>query len=803
MTYVVGFDETLATALGVAGGKGASLARLFQAGFPVPGGVVVTPDAYRAFVGDEPVDLAGLEVSRADTLREQCAAIRDRLLVRPLPAPVRAAIRARLPRLPVAVRSSSTLEDLAGSAFAGQHDSFLEVATEEAVLDAVRRCFASLWEDRAVRYRHERGFGQDAAMAVVIQEMVPAEAAGVAFCLDPISGDLGKLVVNAAPGLGERVVSGDGDVDQFVLDKETGEVIERTVGPGSQPPLEALYHLCVRIERFHGFPQDIEWASVGGNLYLLQSRPVTHFPARWTRAESAERFPNPITPLTWDFTVEGFHESLAHSLALLGLPAFEGRWFDRRDGYIYGNETAVKLFTAGQQAEFDDLDELRHLVPVFRERYHWVQQLPVNWARDLDGYLLALGELRSIDLDRLSRGRLWQHIERIDILGREYFLPNIAISLTQGLLHKVLFRLVALVAPDEAASLYDDLTCFCDTKTNLVNRDLYELYTAARADRDLAVKLRDQEPRSLSLSEHPEFATRFDGFLERHGHREIDFDPYHPTWSGQPWVVLANLRLMLGRDEIDEPHRSELAVRIRQQQAEQVYLAAVPEDLRFFAAEILRLARAYTALDDLEHYQTTRLHPLFRTAMVEAGRRLGLEPPDDVFFLRKESLRRALLESVDVQEEAEDGRAEYERQVRSDPPFAHGEAIPPAEGGDVLRGFAGSPGVVEGRTCRVLSVEDFPGFEPGAVLVTRTTNPAWTPLFYTACAVVTESGGPLSHGAVTARELELPAVMGVRGLLAHLGDGVRVRVNGTAGTVEILEAPAPDPVASTERTKSE
>jgi len=355
------------------------------------------------------------------------------------------------------------------------------------------------------------------------------------------------------------------------------------------------------------------------------------------------------------------------------------------------------------------------------------------------------------------------------------------------MLHDALARLVALVVPrEEADALRDALACFCETKTGLVNRDLHELALAAQEDAALAAELRDGDPRTVDPGAHPGFAERFRAFLARHGHREVDFDPYHPTWSGQPWVVLANVKAMLARGALPDPTVQERALRLRQREAEERFLALVPDDLRFFASELLRLARAYTALDDLEHYQTTRLHPLFRAAVVEAGGRIGLDPPDDAFFLSREDLRRGLLEGADVSAAARTAKAAYARQARSDPPYALGEEPGAPPGPGALIGLPGSPGIAEGVVRHVLTVDDFADFPSGAVLVARTTNPAWTPLFYGAAAVVTESGGPLSHGAVTAREIGLPAVMALRGALARLPDGARARVNGAAGTVELL-----------------
>lgn len=836
--YVLAFEDSRATEASIAGGKGASLAKLTFAGFPVPHGAVVTADAYRAFIDEWPELsqlVAGLpvhEMDRPEALRQACTALRDALLARPFPATVENALNTTLAHIveagSVSVRSSATLEDLARAAFAGQHDSFLGVRGLVSTLAHVKRCWASLWEDRAVRYRHEKGFGLlDADMAVVVQRMIDADAAGVAFSIHPITGESDRILVSSAWGLGETVVSGEGEIDQWVLEKATGHAIESRIGSKkhairqaadggtrrvtieparrdipslSVEQLAALADIVRRSERYYAFPQDLEWATADGRIHLLQSRPVTELPPRWTRQESAERFPSPLTPLTWDFTTPGFHESLAHSLRLMGLPPFEGEWFARLDGYIYGNQTAVEVFAAGHAAAFDSLEELEARLPELRVRYRWVQELPVQWARDLDHYLLELGRLSSRGLDALSLQDVWSHTLEIDRLGREYFLPNIAISITQGLLHRLLFQLVAhVVGREDAPAVYDGLTCHCETKTGLVNRDLHALANVARNDEGLRTRLLEGDRRALcesgALDLFPEFAARFRRFLALHGHREVEFDVYHPTWSGQPWVVLENLRLLLLQEAYEDPGAAEQALRSRQLRTEQGFLRQVPEALRPFAAEIVRLARAYTALDDLEHYQTTRLTPPFRAALVEIGRRLMergvLAEPDDIFFLQRATLEAVIggrITAAAARAEADANKQAYERQVRGTPAFRWGETDEAVETQGRLEGLAGAPGMAEAPACLVRSAEDFGRFKPGCVLVARTTNPAWTPLFYSAAAVVTESGGPLSHGAVTARELRIPAVMGVRGVMGVLVEGQHVRVDGTRGTVTVLDA---------------
>jgi pyruvate,water dikinase len=836
-SLVLPFADPLAGDAARAGGKGASLSMMARAGFRVPEGVVVTSACYRACVEGWPEFEARVGALPAgagatpEELRTACAALREDLVARGLPATVERELRRALAPIVdgarVSVRSSATLEDLAGAAFAGQHDTFLGVVGMQAVLEHISRCWASLWEDRAVRYRHEKGFGVlEADMAVVVQRMVDAEVAGVAFSMNPITGETDCVLVTGAWGLGETVVSGEGEIDQWVLDKATGRTIELHLGCKAyeiaQAPtggtetravseerkaapclddaqLADLAELARRVERHYAFPQDLEWAVSDGTLFLLQSRPITEFPARWTRQESAERFPNPITPLTWDFTTVGFHRSLAHSLELMGVPAFDGEWFTRLDGYIYGNQTAVEVFAAGHRVAFDDLNDLAARVPEMGTLYRWVQELPVHWARDLDYYLLELGRLGSRSLATLSIEELWEHALEIDRVGTEYFLPNIAISITQGLLHRLLFQLVAhAVGPEDAPSVYDGLTCFCETKTGLVNSDLFRLAILARDSEDLREHLIERDRRELvesgALDRFSEFSTAFRRFLAIHGHREVDFDAYHPTWAGQPWVVLENLRLLLLRDGLADPGVKDQELRARQHSTEQSFLARVPEPLRTFAMEVVRLARAYTALDDLEHYQTTRLTPPFRASLVEIGARLAdqgvFAEPADVFFLRRASLEgviRGSITSEDARTEAADAKAAYRRQLETSPPFRHGEEDEAVSAGDEMRGLPGAPGVAQGPVCLVRSADDFGRFQPGSVLVARTTNPAWTPLFYSAVAVVTESGGPLSHGAVTAREFRIPAVMSLRGALDRLESGRPVKVDGTRGIVSLVD----------------
>lgn len=842
MNLTLAFTDPDACRHELSGGKGANLALLTQRNFPVPSGFIVTAAAYREFIRAADTlrsRVGGFDYRDAAKLQQQGTQLRAEIEQLPLPAALENAILQQLAAFPgdaaFSVRSSSTFEDLASAAFAGQHDTYLNIHGADAILERIRACFASLWQDRAIAYRERLGFDQlQATMAVVVQTMIPSEISGVGFTINPISGAIDEMLVNANFGLGESVVSGEGAIDQFVLARNgsllssaIGEKTQRVVNTAqgtvevavddaaanqvsmSPAQLSELASLMLRVETSYQFPQDIEWAMSGGKLWLLQSRPITTIPPRWTRDESAERFPNVITPLAWEMVEDGFHRSLNHSFQLMGYPPFSGKWFAMFDHYIYGNQNAVEIYGRRMPFSIRNLDELEAAIPRLRDDYAWVQDLPLEWSRDLDYYLLTLGELNAENLHGKNLAEVWQFVLRVNQLGADYFLPNIAISITQRTLYRLLHGLLQMLTgnPQEAAALFDTLIAHTETKTGIVNKELAEMAAEIRRNPALQTLIASDTSRRLieakQLDGFETFAARFGKFLRDHGHREVDFDPYQPTWIEAPWLVLDNLRLIAsvpptGQDDMSLRDR-ERNLKLAMHEAELALYARIPQRLHFFFHELLRLVRAYTTLDDVEHYHTTRLTLPLRKGLRCLGEHLQtrkvVDDPMDVFFTHYQALREAVerddpaLWSALANSISEE-KTSWLKHRDSTPAWnlseVTAEDIADSTSGDVLSGLAGSAGVAEGIVFVVRSPDDFASFPKGAVLVARTTNPAWTPLFYSACAVITESGGPLSHGAVTAREMQIPAVMSVRGVLARLSNGLRVKVDGRNGRVEIL-----------------
>ncbi len=300
------------------GGKGIGLARLVALGVPVPPGFCVSVEAYQRFIEDADLTstmerfVSGLNVSNLQAMGSQSAELQKSFLAADVPQDlVRELDGAYLelaglngdsePR--VAVRSSATAEDLPGASFAGQHDTYLGVMGRTALADAVKRCWASLWNFQAVHYRHANEIDHaNALMSVVVQQMVPSVSAGVLFTVNPISGDVSEMIINASWGLGESVVGGSVDPDTFVVDKVLNLVKTRKIAfkessiepAASSGAMEAavlpadrdrpsltddqaveLGRLAIGIEEGLGTPQDIEWAHDGSSFHILQARPIT------------------------------------------------------------------------------------------------------------------------------------------------------------------------------------------------------------------------------------------------------------------------------------------------------------------------------------------------------------------------------------------------------------------------------------------------------------------------------------------------------------------------------------------------
>ena len=815
MRFVVSLGELGQNAIPTAGGKAANLGELVRAGFPVPDGFVVTTDAYAMVI--QPLEL---------NIPERIAAgegpsVRANIETASMPTDLRTEIAnayAALGTGPVAVRSSATAEDLPGAAFAGQQDTYLNVVGEEAVVDAVQRCWGSLWTERAIAYRSRIKIDSaDVRIAVVVQRMINAEVAGVMFTADPVSGDRETIVVDASSGLGEAVVSGLVTPDHYALDGRglirdyrpgRREVIVSSIPgggvahrPGELADIERLpdtvltdlARLGIEVAKHFGRPQDIEWGYAEGRVWLLQARPMTALPPPPIKLNAAQRRlgsvlldyvpvrPYPIDMSTW--VPYGPAGLMAGVTGRFGFrDAFEGFLPEDDYGVVDRFVPLAPRPTVGALLAPWRIATLAHR----HDPGHWKDD--PRFVDFLDRvHTLAAQSLKIMPWPRLKTMPR-QALDLIKPIGdlRIDYLPRTGLALAR------LFLALRLLG---RSALFADLI-ISPTRTTDGNRALEALAAVAREDQGLHTALHTLDTEELST--FPEFQAQFNAYLAEYGHREtvtpVLVTP--PTQGEAPETVLALIKVLAAeppRPPSDPDHAlSELL---------QHPLLRGPRR-RARMERWVQAARAGIAFREDSHFYFLMPLPILRKSLLEMGRRLCdvgvLGVPEDVFHLRLDELE-AVEDPANLTESGKDelrdivrtrsARREELAGVRLIDPAA---VFPRRETADALiTGTPASSGSATGPVTVIREPAEFGRLAAGDVLVCPYTNPAWTTLFQRAAAVVVDSGGPGSHAAIVAREYGIPAVMGTGTGTTALTDGELVTVDGTTGRVTAA-VPRPD-----------
>ncbi|MFW5939555.1 MAG: PEP/pyruvate-binding domain-containing protein [Halolamina sp.] len=884
-------SELRRTDTAIAGGKGANLGELAQAGLPVPPVVVVTTAVYRALVDSPLIQEA---IDRLDSLQEDAderaavaedvrSLIRERTLEPAAASAIRDALATVDGAEGFAVRSSATAEDLPNASFAGQHETFLGVASAD-VVDRVRDCMASLFTDRAVAYRARNDIAHaDVEMAVLVQPMVDATAAGVLFTADPASGNRHVSAVDASFGLGESVVAGEVTPDHALVDTRTDEVTTYTVGSkavavelgdtradetGTRrvdlPPdrretrvltddqLRTLVGLGRRAASLLGAPQDVEWALVDGQFVLLQSRPITSlFPLpsplpgdgrlhAYVSMGHMQAMPEAMPPLVRDV----WHVYTGNAFSAMGIDAEPNPTVDA-GGRVYIDVTAAlrrpdtKSWLIGRIAAINEPIS-RGLTDLVASRPDAFESSGVT-VRSIPGYLRAgwqISRLIGPAVPRIALNLLatlagrgpdpddesWDRLVELftepategpttearagavfDAINFGQIMREVYPKVSPLFLAFALGGWLERRFPEQPEDVDAVGRGFEHDVVTRINLGLGDLADVARDHPAVADAIRDGA--SLAELERVDgdgaFRDAFEEFLDEFGHRAAgEIDLSRPRWREDPSMLLAVVRANLADDGAGDHHE-----RIRRL-ADEADVAARRLEARVDRGLLGPLRRRYlrwvidTYRDtvffrEYPKQEAARAFAAWRTALLDAGARLSdegrLDKPEDVWFLRRAELF-AALDGDPVQADLDARRREHARFVDIDAPpllTSEGETI---RGGDdtesapegALIGTGVSAGVVEG-VARVVRDPRTATVERGEILVARSTDPGWTPLFLNAAGLVSEVGGPVSHGALVAREYGLPAVVSVPEATTRIENGQRIRIDGSRGTVELLD----------------
>jgi phosphohistidine swiveling domain-containing protein len=860
------------------GGKGAALAEMARAGIPVPDGFHVTTAAYDAFVAHnelQPAILAAIEAADPQnpaSLETASRTIAELFLQGQIPPEIAGAVANAYASLlgtapVVAVRSSATAEDLPEASFAGQQETYLNIEGADAVLDAVKRCWASLWTARAIGYRARRAIGVEGlSLAVVVQRLVPAEAAGVLFTANPVNGRRDEAVINAAWGLGEAVVGSQVTPDTYTVDKESGQVLRCDVGAKdvmtvrvdggtetepvpedlrrapvlSDDQAADLVRLGVQIENLYGQPRDIEWALADGAFAIVQARPITALPepaprrpvpepevppptewevpnprARYLRNNIVELMAYPLTPLFATLGRRVINQTMHRNMTeFLGSPD------------ILSEETIVTIhgyayykgeFTAGQILRL-----LGGSVGIMRRMFTGMEE---RWLEARERYDETVQAWGAGDWTALSIEELLHAVSAVFAVAIDYYVALVsgvipAAWMTEGLFGALYGRLIRH-RDDPPSETY--LLGF-DSKPIRAEKALYDLARWVETEADLSAHLLQKPvhefaaptqspPSDVDETVWREWEQRFRSYLDQYGRTIYDLDFANPTPADDPTPVVQTLKLFLSGEGTD-PHARQQALEQRREQATRTTLEHL-QGLRgrLFRATLER-AQRYAPLREDGLADIGLGYPLVRHMLLEVGSRLveagAMRQSDDVFWLTEDDIRDAAkvvkqnrsIEPLD--DHVRKRKAVWRARKGLTPPvslplpprwlrkllpsqFRAGEDEVEGAQSNVITGVPCSAGRVTAPARVLRGPEDFDRMAPGDVLVASITTPAWTPLFALASGIVTDVGGPLSHGSIVAREYGIPAVLGTGVATVRIQSGQRVTVDGSAGTVSLEE----------------
>lgn len=840
---VIALSDPDATKADVTGGKGAHLATMVLAGLPVPGGFVVAAAAYRQLIRDHGIDdvirreMAGLDDGSV-ALDVVSARLRDAVESAPMPAGLRHAIGAAYSVLgeePVAVRSSATAEDLPEASFAGQQETVLNVVGCDGLCDAVRRCWSSLWTARAISYRGRQGIGpDDIAVAVVVQKMVPAEAAGVLFTADPVSGRRDRVVIEATAGLGEAVVSGRLTPQRWTIDSGTAAVLSGPAhGVLTSDQTRMLVELGARTAGIFGAPQDIEWAVSQGRCWLLQSRAITSLyplpPARpGLRAYIpamliAQGISEPFTPAgnayfrslttAWITYLTTGASPRVGTTSPPWLPVVAGRIFIDVTELLQRPRLAARVLFSVRAKDPTAAAALQewlgeNAVRLPRPR-RWLP--PVGAAAMVAK--IVCGAVVAVAAPGWRRHRLVSLADaELTQLEREAATRATPTDLVEFVLRDLPARTCRVIT-EQLPGVY------AEEIVKVVIQRLLTRWLGSSSGFEPVMRWLPNDPTMAMGAElahladlHAHTGTEpvatsgaVTDFLSRYGHRAPDreIDLGLPRFNDNPAYVVELIRGYLGSGVAGQAAaRFDTGASQAREAAEQLVDRVRKVKGRAHAALLRGLLYRYRALGGMRErpkFDIVRAIALGRRTLQRVGAGLvavgRLTDADDVFYLDEGGLRAVLAgQPGDLAALAAAGRHEFEREMRrravprllvSDGETVYGPTHPGKAGADLLVGTAVSPGVHEG-VVRILESPVGAELQRGEILVADTTDPGWTPLFLIAGALVMEVGGVVSHGAVVAREYGIPAVAGIPGVTDRLRTGQRVRVDGGTGTVTLL-----------------
>ena len=819
------FNQINATDIEKVGGKGANLGEMTQAGFPVPTGFCITTDGYQRIIDDGNL-YPQIEQLLASSVPSSEVAEKIQALILNIPIPkdlaeeISNAYRklSKEKIISVAVRSSATAEDLPEASFAGQQETYLGIRGEDEILRHTQLCWTSLWTERAISYRQRNNFPHEqVSLSVVAQVMVEPDTAGVLFTANPLNGKRDEMLINASYGLGESVVSGQITPDSYRLSVEAESlIIEEEVGaketridtvasggtcttpvpiPDRQrlclnpSQLKELAKLGAKVEKHYEAPQDIEWAFVGDELFLLQTRPITSLNEVVQRSRKLskiehrilddilEHYPDPPYPLDYFAVTEGY-DQVQNAMREAGMKIAKADQIIRMDeqGIPFVEPVAPKFSLKMFLLPWMIYEKMR------LDPEDWEMRQSVFFTEQM----AALGE---VDLKNISDADLAKFIAdavQISIeIGTLRFSKYIIPMMLRG---GMLIAWVKMINKDKSL-IEADLLGELDYKTALIDRALDNLANEADKEKSVRSALLAFSPEKVmgelkKTDAGVQFLEKVDAFLGEHGARTmkvyLPFSNY--SWVEKPENLMAVLPLILRANSKKDKTKGKFSV-LREQT-----INRLPKFLEETFLRMLTRYRNGHIAREATLYAIEEAFSLARKGTKEATQRLVDEglllANDDILFLTLPELYDALNNKTSPETLKELIAKRKKARPKANAIWQdRGIVAISSSSENMIKGQSGSPGIASGNVKVINGPAEFHKLNEGDVLVCQFTDPTWTPLFGLASAVVADTGGALSHAAIVAREYGIPAVLGTQVATSQLKDEMVVRVDGTQGIV--------------------
>ncbi len=838
-SYLLEVDKK--TTLETAGAKAYNLGRLIRYKYNVPSTLVLSVEAFRTFFRYNRLDDLWVALKRTvagnkppSQVVEAAAALRRAVIMGEIPEDIHGQIAEAANRhhwlhsSKAAVRSSAINEDLVQHSFAGQYSSYLNVETDSSSLvHAIKGVWASQWSETLVIYCRKNDLDiPGPEIAVIIQQMVDAEIAGVLFSRNPYNLNANEIIVEYVSGLGDALVSGEKTPTHLVYQRRQANFknADKTLTRSKETPLRLLIAQALHLEKKTGLNVDLEWALADKQIYILQMRPITTMGQGilWTDENVGEVIPDIVTPYSWSIlnpiTNNAFRNYLSHAGienyppgGLFGL--FNGKVYFNRSAfqetldYFYPSSYLRKLSEEGASRA----KKIRRLLlfplqiaKALLRFYGFSQKLPARinaFYKNHKDLLAKCGYKKDQTVGhalRSARSIVQSHEQTM-------FL-HISDTIFAELFYQVLRKLGARWLPAEYS--VDRLLSGLDGAESVKSGEaLWEIAQKVRGEQKLEeVFAKSTVPEIEVLIKQPEFKEiRRDigAFIRDYGHGALhEFELLFPRWWEDRAYIYTNINNYLENPSFDLPkHKAEL--RRRREELYEQALKKLSFLKRMFFKFLYRKAVFFSTHRENLKQRFLMAHSLLKKHLLHIGRHLKhkavFAAGKDIFFVEHEEIPALLNDenfAMNIMPEIEKRRKRRSENKKSRHPrrlMQIGETWKPLydeseETSADMNGIGCSSGLVEGPV-RVIEDESmFVHLQKGEILVAKSTNPGWTPLFVSAAGVITEIGGALSHGAIIAREYGLPMVAAVNNATRQLKTGDIIRLNGDSGHITILKA---------------